>query len=75
MYKVIYGNNITRNTEIVSGDMTPFEFIEKYAVDTGFGVTTLNGVRATTEQMNTPFSELGLGDKVYILQVMKAQDA
>ncbi len=75
MYNIIYGNNVNRKSDIVDGSMTLAEFIRSHDVDVSKGTTTINGTVADVDQLNTPISELGFGNKLYLLQVIKANNA
>lgn len=75
MVKVIYGNNLGRNEVNVSENTTPRQVLEEKGIDYTRGTTSLDGSTLNPGQMDMTFAELGIKEKCYLLNVVKADNA
>lgn len=75
MLKVIVGNNVSRQTCIVSESTTPRQVLEQNEVDYTRGATNLNGCTLTVGDLDKSFEALGVKEQAYLLNVAKVDNA
>lgn len=75
MIKVISGTSLNKQELILSADTTLMEAAEKAGLNIGAGGITLNGSMVSANEFNKTFSDFGVTDKCYLLQVVKADNA
>lgn len=75
MIEVTVGNNVGREKVIVSGDATPRQILETQGIDYARGGVTLDGSTLQTGMLDTSLSQLGISEKCFLLQVVKADNA
>ncbi|MBQ9613045.1 MAG: hypothetical protein IJV14_10735 [Lachnospiraceae bacterium] len=75
MLNVTIGNNINRRTVLLPEDTTIREALEQNEIDYSVGMTSLDGSTLTPGQMDKTFAELGITDRCYLLNVVKADNA
>ena len=77
MIKVIYGNNVNRSTAIVDPGMTIQEFVNTHdgcVMENGRGILHLNGA-PINNYMDKTFTDLGVTDRAFLINVTKADNA
>lgn len=75
MIKVVIGNNVKRETKIVDETQTLREALEDAGVDYTRGSLNLDGATLAPGDLNKTFAQLGVTEKCYLLQVVKADNA
>ena len=75
MIKVIIGNNVTRTSDIIDETITLREALEAHEIDYSVGMTSLDGCTLNPGDLDKTFEELGVKEKCYLLNVVKAQNA
>ena len=75
MIKVVVGTNVKRETKIVSSSVTPRQVLEDAGVDYTRGTVNLDGATMGHGDMDKSFEQLGITEKCYLLQVVKADNA
>lgn len=62
-------------TVLVDSAKTPQEILNEQEFDTTRGVWNLDGMTLYAEDLNTPFEELGAGERAYLTNVAKTDNA
>lgn len=75
MIKVNYGNNVKRDSTIVSPDTTINAFFENVGIDYSRGTTTLNGAPLSAGDVYKTFADLGIEGECYLYNVVKLDNA
>lgn len=75
MIKVVVGNNVKRETVIVDANTTPRTVLEDANVDYTRGVMHLDGSSLNPGDLDKTFASLGITEKCYLLNVVKADNA
>lgn len=75
MVKVIVGNNLSKTTVIVSDDTTLRTVLEDNDIDYTKGNMNLDGCALQPGDLSKTFAEMGVTDKCYLLNVVKADNA
>lgn len=77
MIKVTIGTNFKRDREprIVSENATPREILEEAGVDYTKGMTNLDGSPLMPGDMDKSFKNLGITNKCFLTNVVKADNA
>ena len=75
MIKVTYGNNVNRDSDIVDKSTTIRAFLESHHVDYSRGVMHLDGASLGPGDLDKTFESLGITEKCYLLNVVKADNA
>lgn len=75
MVQVIVGNNVKRNTVVVSPETTLRTVLEENNIDYSRGVMHLDGASLNPGDLDKSFATLGITEKCYLLNVVKADNA
>lgn len=75
MIKVVVGNNVKRETVIVDANTTLRTVLEDANVDYTRGVMHLDGASLNPGDLDKTFASLGITEKCYLLNVVKADNA
>lgn len=75
MIKVVVGNNVKRETVIVDANTTLRAVLEDANVDYTRGVMHLDGSSLNPGDLDKTFASLGITEKCYLLNVVKADNA
>lgn len=75
MIKVTFGNNISRKTSLVSENTTLRAAIESSGLDFSRGVTSVNGFSVSVADMDSTFTELGVENECFVMNIVKADNA
>ena len=75
MIKVIMGNNVKRKTEILDENTTLREALEDAEIDYTVGIMNLDGSTLEPGDLDCTFSDFGITEKCYLLNVIKADNA
>jgi len=75
MIKVTVGNNVKRTSVIVDENTTPRACLEANDIDYAHGVTHLNGSTLRPGDMDRSFAELGITERCFLTNVVKADNA
>ena len=75
MINVTIGNNLKRSNIIVSENTTIRKALEDNGIDYTRGTTSLDGATLAPGQMDKSFAELGVTERCYLLNVVKADNA
>lgn len=75
MIKVVVGNNVKRETVIVDESTTLRTVLEDANVDYTRGVMHLDGSSLNPGDLDKAFASLGITEKCYLLNVVKADNA
>ena len=75
MIKVIVGNNMKRETKIVSSDATPRQVLEDAQIDYSRGGVNMDGVTLMPGDLDKTFAQHGIAEKCYLMQVVKTDNA
>ena len=75
MVKVIVGNNVKRETVIVDSGSTLRSVLEDAGVDYSRGTMHLDGASLNPGDLSKTFAEMGITDKCFLLNVVKADNA
>lgn len=75
MIKVVVGNNVKRETVIVNEDTTLRTVLENAGVDYTRGVMHLDGSSLAPGDLDKTFTAMGITEKCYLLNVVKADNA
>ncbi len=75
MIKLVYMNNVTRDSKIVSEDEVVKDVLDSIGFDYSRGITSLNGSAMTPESLGKTFGELNTGDTAFVTNVAKAANA
>lgn len=75
MINVVVGNNMGRKSVIVDENVTLKKVLEENSIDYTVGMTSLDGATLGAGELNKTFAELGVTEKCYLLNVVKADNA
>ena len=75
MIKVVVGNNVKRETVIVEKSATLRSVLENANVDYTRGVMHLDGSSLNPGDLDKTFEDMGIAEKCYLLNVVKADNA
>jgi len=75
MIKVTYGNNVSRQDDIVEASTVIKNFCEAHDVNYSVGAMHLNGAPLLPGDINKSFADFGVTDSCYLLNVVKADNA
>ena len=75
MIKVVVGNNVKRETVIVDANTSLRTVLEDANVDYTRGVMHLDGSSLNPGDLDKTFASLGITEKCYLLNVVKADNA
>ena len=75
MIKVIVGTNLKKTTKIVSSSATLRQVLEDAGVDYTRGGVNLDGATVGLGDLDKSFEQLGIAEKCYLMQVVKADNA
>lgn len=75
MINVTVGNNLKRENRIVEDTVTLRSVLEDAGVDYTRGQTHLDGASLAPGDMSKTFKDMGVTDKCYLLNVVKADNA
>ena len=75
MIKVTIGNNLKRESVIVDATTTPRAVLEDHGIDYTRGVMHLDGATLQPGDIDKTFADLGITEKCYLLNVVKADNA
>ena len=75
MIKVVVGNNVKRETVIVDANTTLRSVLESANVDYTRGVMHLDGATLAPGDLDKSFAAMGITEKCYLLNVVKADNA
>ena len=75
MIKVIVGTNLKKTTKIVSSSATLRQVLEDAGVDYTRGGVNLDGATVGLGDLDKSFEQLGITEKCYLMQVVKADNA
>ena len=75
MIKVTIGNNVKRTTEILDATTTLREALEMADIDYTRGMMNLDGSTLNPGDLDKTFTDFGITEKCYLLNVVKADNA
>lgn len=75
MIKVIVGTNLKKTTKIVSSSATLRQVLEDSDVDYTRGGVNLDGATVGLGDLDKSFEQLGITERCYLMQVVKADNA
>lgn len=75
MVQVIVGNNVKRETVVVSPETTLRTVLEENNIDYTRGAMHLDGASLNPGELDKSFAALGITEKCYLLNVVKADNA
>lgn len=75
MIKVTVGNNVKRESVIVDENTTLRTVLEDNGIDYTSGTMHLDGSSLKPGEIDKTFAELGISEKCYLLNVVKADNA
>jgi len=75
MIKVTIGNNVKRKTEILDATTTLRVALENAEIDYTTGLMNLDGSTLSPGDLDKSFADLGVTEKCYLLNVVKADNA
>ena len=75
MIKVVVGNNVNRETVIVSPETTLRTVLEQNEIDYSRGVMHLDGATLQPGDLDKTFTTFGITEKCFLLNVVKADNA
>ena len=75
MIKVTVGNNVKRNSVIVDEAVTLRSVLEENDIDYTRGTMHLDGSTLQPGDMDKSFEEMGIKDKCFLLNVVRADNA
>ena len=75
MVQVVVGNNVKRETVIVDETSTLRSVLDKYGIDYSRGVMHLDGASLHPGDMDKTFKSLGVTEKCFLTNVVKADNA
>lgn len=75
MVKVTVGNNVKRESVIVDASTTLRSVLENAGVDYTKGTTHLDGASLNPGDLDKSFQQLGVTEKCFLLNVVKADNA
>lgn len=75
MIKVIVGNNVERKSDIVEPTATLRQVLEANDIDYTRGVMHLDGASLAAGDLDKTFTDFGITEKCFLLNVVKADNA
>ena len=75
MIKVTIGNNVKRKTVILDENTTLRDALEEAEIDYSRGTMNLDGSSLGPGDLDKTFAALGIADKCFLLNVVKADNA
>lgn len=75
MIKVTVGNNVNRESVIVDENTTLRTVLEDNGIDYTSGTMHLDGSSLKPGEIDKTFADLGITEKCYLLNVVKADNA
>lgn len=75
MIKVVVGNNVKRETVIVNSNSTLRKVLEDAGIDYSRGTMHLDGASLQPGDLSKTFDQMGITDKCFLLNVVKADNA
>lgn len=75
MVKIIVGNNVKRETVIVDDATTLKAVLEDQGIDYTRGTMHLDGAPLQPGDLNKTFHQMGVTDRAFLLNVVKADNA
>ena len=75
MVQVIVGNNVKRSAVVVSPETTLRTVLEENNIDYTRGTMHLDGATLNPGDLDKSFAALGISEKCYLLNVIKADNA
>lgn len=75
MIKVTVGNNLKRESVIIDENTTLRNTLESQGVDYTRGVMHLDGSTLSPGDLDKTFADLGITEKCFLLNVVKADNA
>lgn len=75
MIKVIVGNNVDRQSDIVEPTATLRQVLESNDIDYTRGVMHLDGASLSPGDLDKTFADFGIAEKCFLLNVVKADNA
>ncbi len=75
MIKVVVGNNVNRETVIVSPETTLRPVLEQKEIDYSRGVMHLDGATLMPGDLDKTFADFGITEKCFLLNVVKTDNA
>ena len=75
MIKVTIGNNVKRDNHFFEPDTTLREALEEAGIDYTRGIMNLDGSTLSPGDLDKSFTDFGITDKCYLLNVVKADNA
>jgi len=75
MVKVTIGNNVKRKTEILDENTTLRQALEDAEIDYSRGTMNLDGSSLGPGDLDKTFADLGIAEKCFLLNVVKADNA
>lgn len=75
MVKVVVGNNVKRESVIVDSSITLRSVLEDAGIDYTRGVMHLDGSSLQAGDLDKTFSDFGIAEKCFLLNVVKADNA
>lgn len=75
MVSIIVGNNVKRETKIVSETATLRQTLEDAGIDYTRGAMHLDGAPLQPGDLDKTFADLGVSERAYLLNVVKADNA
>lgn len=75
MIKVTIGNNVKRETVILDENTTLRAALEANGIDYSRGTTHLDGSTLAPGDMDKTFAQMGITEKCFLMNVVKADNA
>lgn len=75
MVSIIVGNNVKRETKIVSETSTLRQTLESAGIDYTRGAMHLDGAPLQPGDLDKTFADFGITERGYLLNVVKADNA
>ncbi len=75
MIKVTIGNNVSRQSIIIDENTTLRNALEQQGIDYTIGMTSLDGSTLAPGDLDKTFTDFGITEKCYLLNVVKADNA
>ena len=75
MIKVTMGNNLKRSSEILDENTTLREALEEAEIDYSVGTMNLDGSTLNPGDLDRTFADMGIKEKCFLLNVVKADNA
>lgn len=75
MIKVVVGNNVKRETVIIDAGTTLRKVLEDANIEYTRGVMHMDGAPLNPGDLDKTFSDFGITEKTYLLNVVKADNA